>query len=57
MFMVFIFVIISVGLQIKGMMIVDWHFDIYDVNMMIIINLVNTCNTILFFSKMNDMNI
>lgn len=57
MFMVFIFVILSVGLQIKGMMIFDWHFDINDVNMMIIINLVNTCNTILFFSKMNDMNI
>lgn len=57
MFMVFIFVIIYVGLQIKGMMIFDWHFDIYDVNMMIINNLVNTCNKILFFSKMNDMNI
>lgn len=56
MFMIFIFVIISVGLQIKGKMIFDWYFDIYDVNIMIIFNLVNTCNTILFFSKINDMN-
>lgn len=57
MFMLYIFVIISAGLQLKGKMIFDWYFDIYGINIIIIINLVNMCNTILFFSKINDMNI
>lgn len=54
MFMIFIFVIISVEFQIKGKMIFDWYFNIYGVNIMIIIILVNTCNTIKKISKINE---